>query len=622
MKSFKVQSKFLSSLNEALQKMSLNNEIKIIKNPILEADGNFTSVIQSTNEFNPSKINSNVFSDEIEEDESLKAKKSELTDRIIEKIKQSVDTNSELQSLLNDIKKLNIKTNENNWELNKEDNTAQLTSKNAYIFKQNDNLCLSHNGKVEIFKTVEELHNWLKQNHYPLPKDIKLHEAIDDGTFISRKNNRELSDFSKWNIENKNVKKKNIFHTDQKLDNLKKILHYFLIKSDFDNQYYKKAYKTIEDSFIDLQKDDTVYNNVLNELHNLKRAFDKDSSEELINRRKAGYGKWFNYIDLSKHNKLINQYNKNDQQPIEKEEPYQRTHYKMGKNEYNNTNSLGLFNLNQTGDLNAFSKDDASKDKFSVRDLEKVNVKKEAQLEEIWYLEYQNGNNKEYLAQNWNNQDLLTDNLSDAAKFVSREEALNTASDVYEIHDTQFPFKPINIKNESLNECGISCGMLGSAVQYLGNKSKKESVKSKFISLLGKRLKDITLTEDDKPEDFATNLGATLNNAASELSGDTKSTDDISLDNNSNDLNNQDDLNLDKKDNVSFDDINISSSGNPLEDEYGPEEDEQDIPMEPIDEYKIVDILSDSKNSERLKVKVKNLTTKETEIKDLSEIDV
>ena len=186
MKSFKVQSKFLSSLNEALQKMSLNNEIKIIKNPILEADGNFTSVIQSTNEFNPSKINSNVFSDEIEEDESLKAKKSELTDRIIEKIKQSVDTNSELQSLLNDIKKLNIKTNENNWELNKEDNTAQLTSKNAYIFKQNDNLCLSHNGKVEIFKTVEELHNWLKQNHYPLPKDIKLHEAIDDGTFISR----------------------------------------------------------------------------------------------------------------------------------------------------------------------------------------------------------------------------------------------------------------------------------------------------------------------------------------------------------------------------------------------------------------------------------------------------
>ena len=619
MKNFKVHSKFLTSLNEALQKMAANDEIKIIKNPILEADGNFTSIIQSTNKFDPSKINSNVFADEVKENEELKDKKSELTDRILEKLKQTLDTNSELQSLLNQVKRLNLNSNENKWEVNEEDNTATLSSKNAYIFKQNDNLCLSHSGKVEIFKSVAELHDWLKKNHYPLPKNIKLHEAVDDHSFISKKfDTSNLSDFSKWQIERKNNIKKGILtDKNKKLDDLKKMLNYFLVKSDFNNNYYRTAYKKIEDNFADIQSNDEAYNSLVNDLKQLRVEFDKANTKELDDRRREGYGRWYDYS----YGKKFDDFKNKVYDYVKPDITTNRSAHKMGAREYDRANFFGDFAANKTQDLHSFKTDD----KATMKDLHQVKPKKEAQIENLWCLEYQDQehNDKSYLAEFWNEGNLLTNNLNDAAKFISREEALETVKNVYNQYNTQFPFKPINdnLQDESLNECGVSTGTLGASVQYLGSKPKKESTFRERISkLIGKRLTDITLTEDDKPEDFAKNINADLNSVGADLNNQ-QNTDSTQSDMSSDDQ--APDLDMgDGNKPAEFGDINISGGAGPMDDEYGPEEDEQGLPMEPVDEYKIIDILKNSKNPEELKVKTQNLTTNKIEIKDLSEIDI
>lgn len=169
---FKVKSKFLNSLNEALQQMIIKNEITILKSPIMEADGNFTSIVQSSKD-----IESQEQTDVSVEKENI-AKKEELTKAAIEKIKDTLSISDELQSILNKIKKLNDETGINEWKINEEDNTATLVGKNARIFKQNENLCLSYNNKIHIFKSVSELHDWLKENNLPLPKNISLHESL------------------------------------------------------------------------------------------------------------------------------------------------------------------------------------------------------------------------------------------------------------------------------------------------------------------------------------------------------------------------------------------------------------------------------------------------------------
>lgn len=169
---FKVKSKFLNSLNEALQQMIIKNEITVLKSPIMEADGNFTSIVQSSKD-----IESQEQTDVSVEKENI-AKKEELTKAAIEKIKDTLSISDELQSILNKIKKLNDETGINEWKINEEDNTATLVGKNARIFKQNENLCLSYNNKIHIFKSVSELHDWLKENNLPLPKNISLHESL------------------------------------------------------------------------------------------------------------------------------------------------------------------------------------------------------------------------------------------------------------------------------------------------------------------------------------------------------------------------------------------------------------------------------------------------------------
>lgn len=195
-KTLTLRSKFLNILNESLQKISIENGIKVVKNPFMEADGNFTSVIQTNNTFNPNDINSNIMVDDesLNQDPNLEDKKDELIKKATETITQSLKVSDELQSILNQINKINKDMGNDTWKINEEGNTATLLNKNARIFKQNDNLCLSHNGEVELFNNVPELHQWLKDNNYPLPKNIKLHEDAEDKSNFSP----TKSAFGKW----------------------------------------------------------------------------------------------------------------------------------------------------------------------------------------------------------------------------------------------------------------------------------------------------------------------------------------------------------------------------------------------------------------------------------------
>ena len=173
-KEFEIKSKSLSRLNEAIRKASLFN-VKVTKNPLKEND-KFVSVLSADNSFD-----SDVLKNDDIEINSLTDKKQEekrkLTNDILDKINDTLKTNKEIYGLLNKVKELNSKDDSNKWIRNKEKNTAELAKKNAKIFLQNNNICLSHDGKIEIFHSVCELHDWLKKNDYPIPEGIKLHEA-------------------------------------------------------------------------------------------------------------------------------------------------------------------------------------------------------------------------------------------------------------------------------------------------------------------------------------------------------------------------------------------------------------------------------------------------------------
>ena len=199
---YTLKSKYLNALNDVIKKITITENAKVIKNPLLEADNNFTSIIQSETQFDPSKINSNVLVDETEnkEDEKKLEKKNKLKTMVLNKIKQSLEISDDLQAMLKEIDDINNDTQLNEWILNEKGNTAELKNKNAAIFKQNNQLCLSHDGKIEIFHSVPELHEWLKKNNYPLPKNIKLHESV---SLIEKEDPDDFkSQLAKWNLKN------------------------------------------------------------------------------------------------------------------------------------------------------------------------------------------------------------------------------------------------------------------------------------------------------------------------------------------------------------------------------------------------------------------------------------
>lgn len=200
---YTLKSKYLNALNDVIKKVTITENAKVLKNPLLEADNNFTSIIQSENKFDPSKINSNVLADETDnqEDEKKIEKKNKLKTMVLNKIKQSLEISDDLQAILKEIDDINKDEKLNEWILNEKGNTAELKAKNAAIFKQNDQLCLSHDGKIEIFHSVPELHEWLKKNNYPLPKNIKLHESVQN--LQEKKNNTNDDDFFNQWLNNK-----------------------------------------------------------------------------------------------------------------------------------------------------------------------------------------------------------------------------------------------------------------------------------------------------------------------------------------------------------------------------------------------------------------------------------
>ena len=178
-KQFKIKSPSLTPLNEALQKLKLNDTVTDFTPVIVEADGKFTSIVNTKEEFNPNDLGSSFETEEVETEEK-KETKEQLLNKAKDALKQTLTNSKELNDILQKIQDLSKETSFNTWELNKEKNTATLKSKNAAIFKQNNNLCLSHAGKIELFHSVAELRNWLKEKGYPLPgNDIVIHESVE-----------------------------------------------------------------------------------------------------------------------------------------------------------------------------------------------------------------------------------------------------------------------------------------------------------------------------------------------------------------------------------------------------------------------------------------------------------
>lgn len=201
-KKIKIKSSSLTPLNEALQKLKLNDTITDFTPVIVEADGKFTSIMNTKEDFNPNDLGS-AFETQ-EQSEEQKETKEQLLNKAKDALKQTLTNSEELNSILKKIQDLAKEDNYNTWEVNKEHNTATLKSKNAMIFKQNNNLCLSHNGKIELFHSVNELHDWLKEKGYPLPgKDIVIHESVQVKETEERNWLDLLNDFKKKELINK-----------------------------------------------------------------------------------------------------------------------------------------------------------------------------------------------------------------------------------------------------------------------------------------------------------------------------------------------------------------------------------------------------------------------------------
>lgn len=171
----KLRSDDIKKLNEALQKLTISEGATIIQNPLLEADGKFTSIINMDKDFNHNVVNEV----DVEEEKSEKelAQKAHLVSEVKSKLRQALENNEEITRLLKKIDKINDDTKTNEWVLNDRENTALLKDKNAEIFKQNENLCLSINDDIHLFGSVRELHDWLEAHNLPVPKGIKLAEA-------------------------------------------------------------------------------------------------------------------------------------------------------------------------------------------------------------------------------------------------------------------------------------------------------------------------------------------------------------------------------------------------------------------------------------------------------------
>lgn len=165
---YRIKSRFLNVINECIKKISIVEDDSSYTQPSMDSDGNFYTDVKTRSE---PKVNNSA---EVEKLDS--ESKEDLVAKAVVKLKQSIDIASDLDDIINEIIGYDNKKS-NSWVLNKDHCDLYLAKKNAHIFKQNNNLCLSHNGKIEVFKSIEEMKKYLKDNDFPDVPAVKLYES-------------------------------------------------------------------------------------------------------------------------------------------------------------------------------------------------------------------------------------------------------------------------------------------------------------------------------------------------------------------------------------------------------------------------------------------------------------
>lgn len=165
---YRIKSRFLNVINECIKKISIVEDDSSFTQPSMDSDGNFYTDVKSKSE---PKVG-----DSAEVSKLGSESKEDLVAKAVEKLRQSIDIASDLDDIINEIIGYDNKQS-NSWILNKDHCDLYLAKKNAHIFKQNNNLCLSHNGKIEVFKSIEELKKYLKDHDFPDVPAVKLYES-------------------------------------------------------------------------------------------------------------------------------------------------------------------------------------------------------------------------------------------------------------------------------------------------------------------------------------------------------------------------------------------------------------------------------------------------------------
>lgn len=412
-KEFEIRSRSLNLLNETIRKANLFG-VTIVKSPLKEND-KFVSVLSTDNSFNSDILKNDGIEINGLSDKQRK-EKNKLTTDILTKINDTLKTNKEIYSLLDKVKQINQKDNSAIWIRNDEKNTAELSSKNAKIFLQNNNICLSHNGKIEVFHSVCELHDWLKENNYPLPKDIKLHEAKE-----------KLHEF---NILNNRSFAKNILGIDP--DTNDKTLEYtgsqdiVKPKANPDKWYL---------SFPIGSKGKIIINN------------------NQIPLNYTGEKKYlkYNYENFKKFNDMLTD-DVNQAFPFASKKHAEMIQVRIYNKFLKNLipvklldNSNQLFGLEYTGT------------DYTSQNTEPSTPK--------------------YLKNHWKiDGALFTNDIKQAKLFTSESEArIEIKNITKEYPKLKYEFKPIKIDTNQLEECGVTSSGLGAAVTWLANKNLDEA---------------------------------------------------------------------------------------------------------------------------------------------------
>lgn len=166
----RITSNDLNKLCESLQKISLFEDNLKQSDITVNDDNKFSVDIKTNTDEEKETVANNIEDDqEIDEIENTEVTKQQLTAEFIDAIKNSINVNETLQDILQKFADLkdNKEVISNVWEVNEENNNIHLSSKRANIFKQNNKICLSHDGYVELFDSYEELKKFLTDNRYP-----------------------------------------------------------------------------------------------------------------------------------------------------------------------------------------------------------------------------------------------------------------------------------------------------------------------------------------------------------------------------------------------------------------------------------------------------------------------